>query len=853
MSTLLYRLARLAARHPWRVVAAWLVALVTLGGLAAGFGSTPTNVVEIPHAKFQTVMDRLETRLPDVTGTVGTAVFTTADGSPIDDRQRAAIESTMQRWQRLSTVETVLDPFNAQARLDRADAKIRAGEQQLEQGRRRLDRANDQLTKGAGFLELVRHRTAELEREAPGSPAAVQARAGERHLAARVADGEARYEAGEKKYERGLEQLQQGREQRDLASGVRFVSEDGSTALSQIGFRIDPQSMSPADRQQVVDLAKPLADTGVNAYFGSEITQAQKVVGPGEVIGLVTAAVVLLLMLGSLVAAGLPLLSSLLGVGVGLTGAVAASHFFHMHAMTPALALMLGLAVGIDYLLFIVNRHRQQYLRGMELHESIGRAVGTAGSAVVFAGSTVVVALAALVVSGIPLLGQMGLVAAGPVAIAVAVAVTLGPAVLALLGRRVASRRTWAKAVPGPADTASEPGEVHGAWFVRGIARRPWWTALGVLGVVAVMAIPTFSLRLGLPDGSAEAPDSSAGRAYATVAEEFGPGMNGPLVVLADLPAGTTAGQSRTAGLGIARELHDVYGVGSVVPIGTSADHRTLAWQVVLDTGPTTEQTADTVQQLVDRGPELGAPYDARLGFTGRTVANLEVSQRMAAALAPYLAVVVGLSLLILVMVFRSVVVPLIATAGFLLSVAAAFGTMVAVYQWGWLGSVVGVHTPGPLMSFGPIMIIGVLFGLAMDYQMFLVSGMREAYAHGEPARRAVVTGFTHGARVVTAAMLIMAAVFGGFVFSEMTMVRPLGFGLAVGVLVDAVLVRMTLTPALMHILGDAAWWMPAWLDRLLPDLDVEGTRLTEHLREQRAEETADDTADRTGRETVDA
>ncbi len=512
-----------------------------------------------------------------------------------------------------------------------------------------------------------------------------------------------------------------------------------------------------------------------------------------------------------------------------------------MNTTTPALALMLGLAVGIDYALFIVNRHRGNILRGMPLLESVARSVATAGSAVTFAGTTVVIALAALVLSGIPILAEMGVVAAATVAVAVLVAVTVSPAVLRLMGTRVISRRAWRRAgFEHPGDLAEgarhsrDTEEEHGAWFVGLVTRVPWLTVLGVVAVLGVLAVPAASMRLGLPDGGSEPTGSSAYTAYSTIADEFGPGMNGPVVGLATLPPhpGTrTDAEVLHEQATVVRTLGEVDGVASVVPFGVSADRSTLAFQVVPTTGPAEEQTRSTLDGIQTAAGILQRHDGIEVGLTGQTVANIEISDRLASALPTYLLVVVGLSLLILMVVFRSLVVPLVATGGFLLSVAAAFGATTAVHQWGWLGALFGVTQPGPLLSFMPIILIGVLFGLAMDYQMFLVSGMHEARAHGEESRAAVRSGFVHGAKVVTAAAVIMTSVFLGFAYSHLVMVRPIGFGLAVGVLVDAVLVRLTLTPALMHLLGDRAWYLPRWLDRLLPELDVEGLTLGERLR----------------------
>ncbi len=832
MATLLYRVGRWCATHYWRVIGGWLAVLLVFGALAGAFGKPATSVVDIPNSEFVQVMDDLAERLPDASGNVSAAVFTTDDGQAFTPEQRTAIGGVIDDWSEADHVVGVLGPFAAQQRLDDADAQLADGREQLEAGEAELDAGAEQLEAGKAQLAQAEAALDAAEQMAPDSPQTAALRQQVDGARAQVAQGEEELAQGRAELDQARSDLERGEQIRDAASGVRFVSESGAAAIAQLSFDLDPQSMTPEEREAIVEVADPLAGVGVSADFGSEITQELSVVGIAEVIGLAMAGVVLLLMLGSLLAAGLPLLMALVGVGVGLAAAVAASYLGAFHTMTPALALMLGLAVGIDYMLFIVNRHRQHYLGGMELVTSIGRANGTAGSAVVFAGSTVIVALAGLLLSGIPLLAQMGLVAAGTVFAAVCVSVTLGPALLGLLGRRVASRRTWEKA--GRQHVAATPVADR---YVGLVTRRPWLTVAAVLAAVGVMSVPTLDLRLGLPDGSAEPPGSSAARAYATVADEFGPGMNGPLLVVADLPATTGAAAEDAASdeaaelsAELTAELLGFDGVVSVVPVGESEDHRTLAWQVVLDSGPTEAATDETVKAILAAVPDLEDAHGAEIGLTGRTIANIEISDRMAGVLPGYLAVVVGLSMVILVLVFRSLVVPLIATGGFLLSVSAAFGALVAVHQWGWLGGIFGVHTPGPLMSFGPILLIGVLFGLAMDYQMFLVSGMREAHAHGQEARFAVRTGFNHGARVVIAAAIIMFSVFGGFVFSHMVMVRPIGFGLAIGVLVDAVLIRMTLTPALMHLLDEHAWWIPRWLDRLLPDLDVEGTKLADRL-----------------------
>ena len=832
MATLLYRLGRWCADHTKSVVAAWVLLLALLGTGAATLGTPPTSEVSIPGSSFQKVLDQLGEKIPEAAGGFGTVVLRSETGA-FTPAQESAIQATFTQWSALDQVKRVVDPFAAQENLDSSAAKLADGERdlaaatpQIDAGWAQLRDARESLDQGQGLARLI-------QTENPGDPnlpgLEAELAAGE----AQFAQGRDRFLTGYEQYAAGRTALEQGQAQVAAINGMRLVSADGRTAVAQIQFDRNTHSVDPAVREQIPAIGAELTAAGIHADYSVEITQDTSLVGIGEVVGLLLAGLVLIVMLGTLVAAGLPLLVALVGVGVGVAAAMALTAFYEMNSMTPALALMLGLAVGIDYALFILNRHRGQILHGMDVKESIGRANGTSGNAVLFAGTTVVIALAALVISGIPLLAQMGFVAAGTVAVAVTVSLTLVPALLGGLGTRIVSKRAWRAAgfgVPGDVSTRVAPAddreEERGGWYVRLMTAKPWLTVLGVLATVAIMAVPALDLRLGLPGGGNEPANSTAYKAYAAVADAFGPGVNGPVLVLAELPGNPTQEEADATQARLATSLKSVIGVEHVLPFAQSEDHHTLAFQVVPATGPAEAETVTTVHALTASIPAIEATSGASLGLTGQTVANIEMSETLGKALPPYLAVVVGLSLIILTGVFRSIVVPIVATAGFLLSVAAAFGATVAVFQWGWLGSVFGVHDPGPILSFMPIMLIGVLFGLAMDYQMFLVSGMREAVSHGEDARTAVRSGFVHGAKVVTAAAIIMFAVFGGFAFSHLTMIRPMGFGLAVGVLVDAVLVRMTLTPAIMHLLGERAWWMPARLERLTPDLDVEGTAL---------------------------
>jgi RND superfamily putative drug exporter len=614
---------------------------------------------------------------------------------------------------------------------------------------------------------------------------------------------------------------------------MRFVSEDGKAGIAQVQFRTSINGLEPQVRQEVQDIVNEVSSAGVTALPSKEITEdVSEIFGVAEIVGIAVAALVLVIMLGTLIAAGLPLVMALVGVAGGVGGTFALSGAIDMSSISPMLALMLGLAVGIDYCLFIVNRHRSQLLAGMDGEESVALATGTAGNAVLFAGLTVIIALAALVVPGLPFLAVMGLSAAATVAVAVVVALTLTPAVLSLAGRRLISKRAWAKAEkhnasPGheAEDRAKDEHRSSHGWGGL-VTRHPVMATLAGVLLLGIVALPASQLRLALPDGGSEPVDSQAFKAYDVTSRSFGEGTTGPIVVVGDFPEGLSEADAKAKQLDVADVLRTTENVIAAIPVALSEDRRTAVFQVVPREGPASASTVEVVSALRAEKAAIKDSLDVGIGLTGQTAGNIDVSTKLGDALPPYLAIVVGLSLVLLLLVFRSIVVPLLATGGFLLSLAAAFGAVVAVYQWGWLGSVFGVDNPGAVLSFLPIILIGVLFGLAMDYQVFIASGMRESFMHGESAKHAVRSGFSHASAVVTAAAIIMVSVFSGFIFSHLNMVRPLGFAMAFGVLVDAFVVRMTIVPAVMYLLGEKAWWLPSWLERILPDVDVEGTKL---------------------------
>ncbi|WP_324275071.1 MMPL family transporter [Blastococcus brunescens] len=618
---------------------------------------------------------------------------------------------------------------------------------------------------------------------------------------------------------------------------TQAIAPDGGAALATVSFDVERELLDPGTLDALQETTTAAEEAGLEVAVGGNAFGTTGVtIGATEFIGVGVAVLVLVLTFGSLLAAGMNLLTAFIGIGIGMGALLLTSNLVTLSSSAPTLALMIGLAVGIDYTLFILSRHRTQLAAGMDPEESAARAVGTAGSAVVFAGLTVVIALSGLAVVGIPFLTVMGVGAAGTVLVAVLVALTLLPALLGFAGSRLAPKPGSRAARREAADAAESTGAggSMGARWTRLVTRRPLLTVLAVLAGLVVLAIPAPQLQLALPDNSTAAEESPERQAYDLISENFGPGLNGPLVVLVEDLDPATAEQSVgaiAAAIGgtptetpgqFTGGLDDVaYAQPTVLPDGTTA-----IVTVIPESGPQEEATNALVGDIRALAPELEGQTGADLAVTGQTAVAIDVSDRLGDALLPFALVVVGLALLLLLLVFRSILVPIKAAVGFLLSVAASFGAVVAVFQWGWFSDLLGVPATGPVISFLPILLMAVLFGLAMDYEVFLVSRMREEYVHGAEPRAAVVAGARHAARVVVAAALIMFSVFASFVTIEDVIVKAIALGLAVGILVDAFLVRMTLVPAVLALLGRSAWWLPRWLDRVLPDLDVEGARL---------------------------
>ncbi len=602
------------------------------------------------------------------------------------------------------------------------------------------------------------------------------------------------------------------------------VSEDGSTAYTTVTYKVDAAGLTDASRSHLDESLEHARDSGLTVEAGGDAMEDMGgPSGTAEAIGVSVAAVVLLITFGSLAAAGLPLLTALIGVGISLFAITALAGPLGLADSTSTVAIMLGLAVGIDYALFIVSRYREERAKGRTAQEAVALATGTAGSAVVFAGLTVVIALAGLSVVGIPMLTEMGLGAAGAVVIGVLIALTLVPALLGFWPNAILTRkdRKARRAGGAPRETRKVNGGTRWASFV---LRRPLPVLLAAVAGLGALALPMTDLQLGMPGDEAMSTETTQRRAYDALAEGFGPGFNGPLTVVVDA---RDADDPKAAAETVSGRIGGTEGVVSVSPAQFNESGDTAVFSVVPTTAPTGQETKDLVNTIRGDRPGIESEAGATFEVTGTTAMNIDVSEKVQSALVPYLLVVVGLAVILLLVVFRSILVPLKAAAGFLLSVLAALGAVVVVFQQGHGADLLGVETTGPIMSLMPIFLVGIVFGLAMDYEVFLVSRMREAYVHGERPAQAVTSGFQHSARVVVAAALIMIAVFSGFIGDSDAMIKMIGFGLASAVLLDAFVVRMAIVPAVLALLGERAWWLPKWLDRILPRVDVEGEALT--------------------------
>lgn len=616
------------------------------------------------------------------------------------------------------------------------------------------------------------------------------------------------------------------------------VSEDRTIGIGMVMYPTTAFDVDESTLQGVADAAEIGRAKGLDVEFGGEVIPGVSMEPPSsELIGLGVAVIVLLFAFGSVLAMGLPILTALIGLGIGLSGVGLLSAVVELSSSAPTLAIMIGLAVGIDYALFIVTRHRQNLALGMAVDEAAARANATAGGAVVFAGMTVVIAIAALSVVRIPFLTIMGLAAAATVAIAVMVAVSLLPAMLGFVGNNIDRFK-----VPGLKNRTGshEEGETLGIRWATLVTRRPvLWLAVG-LGIMAVLALPAASIHLGLPDNGSEPARTTQRKAYDLVTKGFGPGENGALMVVVDLKGvSDTAGALKTMTSSL-ELVDDVRRVGQ--PTLNPAND-TAVVTVVPKSGPASAETEALVHELRgDLRDTLAKQTGATYFVAGATAANIDISAKLAGTTVPFIALVIGLTIVLLTMVFRSIIVPIKAAIAILVSIGSSFGVVVAVFNWGWFGGLVGLENPIPIVSFLPLMMFAILFGLSMDYEVFILSRIHEEYHRSGDATRSVLVGLSASARVITAAAIIMISVFGAFAFGDSPFIKMFGLGLAIAVFLDATVVRMVIVPAVMTLFGEKAWKLPPWLDRILPNLDVEGSQLIDHLEEvdrQRARQSA--------------
>ncbi len=599
------------------------------------------------------------------------------------------------------------------------------------------------------------------------------------------------------------------------------TSRDGRTAYATVQFDVNPTSLGSGYVSSVDTAVQPARAAGVQVDYGGVLGQAARPKASdalSELIGVAVAVTVLLIGFGSVYAAGLPIVTAGVGVatGLGVLGMVAATTTFA--SVSPTLGVMIGLGVGIDYALFLTTRHRQLVLDGVDPAEAAARSVASSGRAVLIAAVTVVIALLGLFASGIPFVGKLGLAASITVAVAALAAITLVPALLALLGRHIDRRHLREPVAEGARGSDAADG---GAWhrYAERIERRPWQYLGAGVAVLAVLAVPTLSMTLGHIDAGADPTSFTDKRAYDAISTAFGPGANGPLTVVVALDGAQA--ESLTPALQTA--LSQTPGVASVSTPQPSPDGALLVATVVPTTGPQAAATDSLLSHISDTVlPSALAGTSAQGYVTGTLPANLNFRDRVAARLPIIIGVVIAAAFLLLLMSFRAPVLALKAAVLNLLSIGAAYGVVVAVFQWGWGGSLFGVSEKVPIESYVPMMMFAIVFGLSMDYEVFLLSRIRERWFATNENGRSVADGLSATARVITCAALIMTSVFLAFLLSSNVVIKMLALGLGVSVLIDATLIRLLVVPATMFLLGRLNWWEPPWLDRVLPRLESE-------------------------------
>jgi RND superfamily putative drug exporter len=615
------------------------------------------------------------------------------------------------------------------------------------------------------------------------------------------------------------------------ADGAQQVARDGDIAYATVQFDKQSSKISDSTIQRIRDLKDGAASADLRIALGGRMFQEPGGMGPAELIGIVAAIVILLVAFGSLLAMGLPILVALFGIGIGLGLVQLLSHTIATPDFATQLASMIGIGVGIDYALFIVTRYRQGLDEGFQPEHAVVRAIDTAGRAVVFAGTTVVISILGLFLMGVDFVNGMALGTSVTVAIVMLASITLLPALLGFAGRTIDRFSVGRRKERKPTEQTM--------WYrwSRVVQRRPWPAAIGGLVFLLLLAIPLLSMRLAFPDAGGNPKADTTRQAYDLVADGFGAGVNGPLVLAAEFPKGAD-----TAALDdLAAKLKRTPDIAAVIGPIASPSGDAAVIRVIPKSSPQSVATSDLVSTLRDDViPASVHGSDVQVHVGGLTASSIDVSERLAARLPIFIGAVLVLSFLLLMAVFRSLLVPLKAVIMNLLSIGAAYGVVVAIFEWGWGSGILGVEQTGPIAPFVPMMMFAILFGLSMDYEVFLLSRIREEYDRTGDNAVAVADGLASTARVITAAALIMVTVFGSFILGDATTIKLFGLGLSVAILVDATVVRMVLVPATMELLGDRNWWFPRWLDRIIPRLHVEaGPDVDEELARLTAEESA--------------
>ncbi|MEV7341099.1 MMPL family transporter [Streptomyces sp. NPDC093544] len=618
----------------------------------------------------------------------------------------------------------------------------------------------------------------------------------------------------------------------------KAISKNGKVALGSVQYAAQPTDVKDSTLDAVKAAVVPARNAGVEIEYSGSVYPGwnQAISELPELIGLLVAFVILTITFGALVAAGLPILTAVIGIVVTLMSVSALASVMTIASTSTTVATMLGLSCGIDYGLFILARHRNNLLTGLSIEDSVALAAGTSGSSVVFAALTVMIALCGLAVVGIPFLTVMGVAAAGAVLIALLIALTLMPAMLGFAGNKVAKfirtplRPDHHENVAQIA--ANEPARTFGAAWARFVVRFRVPLLIGGIAFLVVLALPATRMDLGLPGASSKPKSDTSRKAYDLTTANFGAGFNGPLLVVAD---GVPNADAATP---ITDRLAKIPGVVAAAPM--AVDNGVAVIRVTPSTGPNDDATTDLVNGIRDDRATVAGDSGAKILVGGTTASNIDVSSKLSSALPVFLVVVVGLAFLLLTFAFRTILVPIKSIIGFLLSVAAAFGAQVAMFQWGWGEHLFGI-SPSQTISFLPLLMLAIIFGLSSDYEVFVVSRIKEDFTKNGEAVKAVERGTGLSARVVTAAALIMFSIFVAFMFTDDPTIKAIGFSFAAGVLLDAFVVRLTLVPAVMAIIGAKIWYHPKWYAKYVPDLDIEGDRLQHEFQEHGLDRPSDE------------